>query len=52
MCTFARVINIVTVILYIIFILPLYCLPEGWCCRKWLDEEAIDHDVMDYLKLN
>ena len=32
-CTFLRVITIVMIILYVIFVLPLYLLPEWCCCR-------------------
>ena len=49
--TSLRVMNILYVVLYAVFIMPLYCLPE-WCiCRKWLGDDTIDNSVLDHLKL-
>jgi hypothetical protein len=40
--TFARVFNIVVMLMYIIFCLPLHCCPEESICYKWLDSDEID----------
>lgn len=40
--TFLRVSNIVSILLYTVFCMPLYCFPETCCCRKILDRDEIE----------
>ena len=50
--TFLRVLNILVMVLYVVFVGPIYCLPD-WCpCRKYLDMESVDPNVITNLTLN
>jgi hypothetical protein len=48
--TFLRVTNIVSIILYTFFCLPLYCFPETCWCRRILDKDEIDVAAISYLE--
>lgn len=48
--TFLRVTNIVSIILYTVFCLPLYCFPESCWCRRILDKDEIDVAAISYLE--
>ena len=48
-----RVINIIIAILYIVFFLPLYCLPEQSPCYRWLNAgDEVDEKVVEFLTEN
>ena len=48
-----RVINIIIAILYIVFCLPLYCLPEQSPCYRWLNAgDEVDEKVVEFLTEN
>ena len=48
-----RVINIIIAILYIVFCLPLYCLPEQSPCYRWFNAgDEVDEKVVELLTKN
>jgi hypothetical protein len=50
--TFLRVSNILSMVFYILFCLPLHCCPESSLCYKWLDSDELNIEVCDFLKAN
>lgn len=44
--TFLRVSNIVSILLYAVFCMPLYCFPETCYCRKILDKDEIEDGAL------